>query len=55
VISSDHLAPGSVGQIKASVDTAGRSGSLVKHISVYTNDRSNPVVTLSVTMDIVQK
>jgi hypothetical protein len=55
VISSDHLEPGAVGQIKASVDTTGRSGPLIKHISVYSNDRTNPVLSLSVTMDIVQK
>ena len=55
MISSDHLEPGAVGQIKASVDTTGRSGPLIKHISVYSNDRTNPVLSLSVTMDIVQK
>jgi hypothetical protein len=44
-----------VGQIKASVDTTGRSGPLIKHISIYSNDRTNPVLSLSMTLDIVQK
>jgi hypothetical protein len=53
VVSSDHLEPGATGQIKATVDTAGRSGRLVKHISVYSNDRTKPVLSLSVSMDVV--
>jgi hypothetical protein len=55
VISSDHLNPGTSGQIKASVDTTGKNGPLEKHVSVYSNDRSNPVVSLSLIMDVVQK
>jgi hypothetical protein len=55
VISSDHLAPGVMGQIKASVDTAGRSGQLVKRISIYSNDRTNPVMSVAVIMNIVPK
>jgi hypothetical protein len=55
VISSDHLEPGAVGHIKASVDTAGRSGPLLKHISIYSNDRTNPVLSLSIALDVVQK
>jgi hypothetical protein len=37
------------------VDTTGRSGLLVKKISVYSNDRINPVRTITMTMDIIQK
>jgi len=55
VISSNHLEPGSAGQIHVSVDTRGRSGPLAKYITVYSSDRTNPVITLNVTMDIVQK
>jgi len=44
-----------VGQIKVSVDTAGKAGHLEKHISVYSNDRTTPVLTLTLTMDIDQK
>jgi len=55
VISSDHLNPGTSGQIKASVDTTGKSGPLEKHLSVYSNDRSNPVLSLSLTMNVEQK
>jgi hypothetical protein len=55
VISSDHLAPGAVGQIKASVNTANRNGPLMKHITIHSNDRTNPVLSLSVTLDVVQK
>jgi hypothetical protein len=55
VISSDHLMPGALGQIKATVNTTGRHGPLVKHVTVYSNDRSNPVLSFSLIMDIVQK
>jgi hypothetical protein len=44
-----------VGQIKATVDTAGRVGHLEKHITLYSNDRTTPVVTLTLTLDIIQK
>jgi hypothetical protein len=57
VISSDHLKlkPGETGQIKASVDTKGRSGFLDKHISIYSNDPVNPVLTLSLSLTIDPK
>jgi hypothetical protein len=55
VISSDHLEPGAIGQIKTTVDTAGKSGPLEKHVSVYSNDRTNPVVSLSLSMEVIQK
>jgi len=37
------------------VDTTGKLGQLEKHISVYSNDRVTPVLSLSVTMNVVQK
>jgi hypothetical protein len=44
-----------VGQIKADVNTAGKGGHLVKHVSVYSSDRMSPVLSLSLIMDVVQK
>ncbi len=55
MISSNHLEPGDLGRIQATVDTTGRSGILVKKISIYSNDRINPVRTIVMTMDIIQK
>jgi hypothetical protein len=55
VISSDHLAPGAVGQIKASIDTTNRNGPLIKHVTIHSKDRTNPVLSLSMTLDVVQK
>jgi hypothetical protein len=55
VISSNHLDPGAAGQIKADVDTTGKSGHIVKHVSIYSSDRMSPVLTLSLIMDVVQK
>ncbi len=55
MVSSDRLAPGTVGHVKATVDTANRHGRLEKHVTVYSNDRTNPVLTLSLSMDIVEK
>lgn len=54
MISSNRLEPGSTGQIKATVDTTGRSGYLVKHVTVYSNDLTTPVRSLTVTLDIIQ-
>jgi len=53
VISSDHLDPGAVGRVKATVSTANISGPVLKHISVYSNDRVTPVVTVEVALDVV--
>jgi Protein of unknown function (DUF1573) len=55
VISSDHLEAGAAGQIKASVDTTGKSGNVEKHITVFSNDSSNPMLSLSLIMEVVQK
>jgi hypothetical protein len=43
------------GQLKVSVDTTGKAGVLLKHVSIYSNDRVRPVVTVTVSVDIVQK
>jgi hypothetical protein len=55
VVSSDHLGPGAVGRVKATVDTSNRHGRLEKYVTLYSNDRTNPVLTLSLSMDIVEK
>jgi hypothetical protein len=55
VVSSDRLEPGVVGQVKATVDTTNRRGRLEKHVTVYSNDRTNPALTLSLSMDIIEK
>jgi hypothetical protein len=53
VISSDHLDPGAIGRVKATVATVNGSGPVLKHISVYSNDHITPVLTLEVALDIV--
>jgi hypothetical protein len=53
VISSDHLDPGAVGRVKTTVATVNSSGPVSKHISIYSNDRITPVLTVEVTMDVV--
>jgi len=37
------------------VDTSGKSGNLVKHITIYSNDRTTPVRTLTITIDVTEK
>jgi hypothetical protein len=54
VVSSDHLKPGAVGWIQATVDTANKSGHMEKQITVYSNDRTNPMVSLSMSLDVVK-
>jgi hypothetical protein len=53
VISSDHLDPGAVGRVKATVGTATINGHVLKHISVYSNDRVTPVLTVEMSLDVV--
>jgi hypothetical protein len=55
VISSDHLEPGTVGRIKATVDTGNNIGHLSKHISIYSNDRIQPVITVELNLEVVKK
>lgn len=55
MISSNHLEPGGLGRIQATVDTTGRSGPLLKKISLYSNDRKNPVLTILMYMNVIQK
>ncbi len=53
MISSDHLDPGAIGRVKATVATVNISGPSLKHISVYSNDLITPVVTVEVALDVV--
>jgi hypothetical protein len=39
--------------VKVSVDTRGRSGLLIKHVAVHTNDPVSPVAALTVTLHVV--
>jgi hypothetical protein len=55
VISSDHLDPGAIGRVKATVTTDNISGPVSKHISIYSNDRSAPVLSVEVNLDVVPK
>jgi hypothetical protein len=55
VISSDHLEPGAVGRVQATVNTGSNNGHISKHISIYSNDRIQPVLSVEVTMDVVNK
>lgn len=55
MISSDHLEPGQTGRIKASIDTTGKTGRLEKYLTVYSNDKDNPALTLSIAVEILQK
>ncbi len=52
MVSSTRLEPGAAGQIRVTVDTAGRTGHLVKYVTIYTNDRVRPVSTLTLSVDL---
>jgi len=55
VISSDHLEPGAIGRVQATVNTANISGRLAKHFSIYSNDRITPVLSVEMAMEVVKK
>lgn len=55
MISSDHLEPGAIGRVQATVNTTNISGYLSKHFSIYSNDRITPVLSVEMTMDVVKK
>jgi hypothetical protein len=55
VISSDHLDPGSVGGIKTTVATDNISGPVAKHITVYSNDRTTPALSMEMTLEVVPR
>ena len=53
MVSSDHLDPGAIGRVKATVTTVNLNGPVSKHISIYSNDRSTPVLSVELTLDVV--
>jgi hypothetical protein len=55
VISSDHLDPGAVGRVKTSVATDNIRGPVAKHVTIYSNDRITPAVSVEVTLEVVPK
>jgi hypothetical protein len=55
VISSDHLEPGAVGRIQATISTGNNMGHLSKHVSIYSNDRIEPVRSVELNLEVVKK
>ncbi len=55
MISSNHLEPGDTGQIKVTVDTAGKKGYLAKFVTIHSNDRRVPALTLTLTVQVVDR
>jgi hypothetical protein len=55
VISSDHLDPGAVGRVKTSVATDNIRGLVAKHVTIYSNDRVTPAVSVEMTLEVVPK
>ncbi len=50
--SLSHLKPGERGRIQVTVDVAGKRGPISKAVQVYSNDAKQPVVTLTVAMQV---
>jgi len=55
VISSDHLDPGAVGRVKTTVATDNIKGPVAKHITIYSNDRTMPAISVEMTLEVVPK
>jgi hypothetical protein len=53
VISSDHLKPGEIGRVNATVQTINISGPSLKHLSVYSNDLVTPVLVMEISINVV--
>lgn len=41
--------------MKVSVDTAGRSGYMAKHVTIHSNDRVTPVLPVTVTITVTAR
>jgi hypothetical protein len=50
--SSSQIKPGERGSIKVTVDVGNADGTLVKSVSVYSNDPKRPQVTLTIKAEI---
>ena len=55
MISSDHLDPGAIGRVKTTVATANINGPVAKHITIYSNDRITPVLSVEMSLNVVPK
>ncbi|NOX90754.1 MAG: DUF1573 domain-containing protein [Calditrichaeota bacterium] len=53
-MSSEVIAPGKGGEIKATFNTKGRKGVFQKSIKVYSDDVKHPVVILSIKGKIIR-
>ncbi len=54
-LDKEELAPGESGTLKVEYTTNARSGSMVRSIRVYSNDKTNPKVDLTIQAKVVQK
>ena len=52
LVSSDRLEPGATAQLKVSVDTAGRLGSMTKHVTIRSNDQVTPTIPVTVMLTV---
>ena len=50
--SSSRLEPQEKGKISVHVDIKGKTGNIHKTVQVHTNDPANPVIILSVVMEV---
>ena len=55
MISSDHLEAGAVGRVKATVATDNISGPVAKHITIYSNDKDTPALSVEMTLEVVPR
>ncbi len=55
LLSSKKLNPGENGTIKIELDTSNRSGKMVRTVTLYTNDSSNPNQTITLSVNIEQR
>jgi hypothetical protein len=54
-LDKEELAPGESGTIKVEYNTGARSGSIKRLIRVYSNDKTNPKVDLTIMAKVIQK
>ncbi len=52
VLSSRNLKPGEEGELKIEFDSSNRVGSITRTVTLYTNDRKNPVQTITIFANI---
>lgn len=52
-ISKKLLQPDESGEIKVELDTAGRQGSMIRTVTVFSNDPENGMLTLKITAEVI--